>query len=502
MARLLWTQKQHVGPRARVGHAMVFDSQRHRVVLFGGDSMQSPLFGDTWEWDGESWTQVNDIGPSPRSEHAMAYDPARRRVVLFGGTGGSDALADTWEWDGEDWTQVANSGPSGRTGHGMVFDSARNRVLLFGGDSAGTLMNDTWEWDGEEWVQVADAGPAPRRDHAITFDERRARVVLFGGTSASQPFGDTWEWDGAVWTQTSAFGPPAGLAETLIWTDPRSLMFGGISALSGAPTAFANTWEWDGRHWTIRQDMGPGPRWNHAMVFDSVRRRGVLFGGTASTPGGTASAIPLGDTWEQFERGASPPAGESALQSVTVNPPGPQEGENFTIDFTLTNPAQQDLSINFSISDSAGTQLVAESVAVGAGLGGASFAAPGSFSPGTYTVTATLGEVTRTASFTVTVNPSLTLQSLTAVPPSVAPGGQFTLTVTLSGPASEAGLIVPMQVTFPDGSTTPFGIQVQGGATSGELTINAADLPGVQGTMTFTATFGGQTSTATVEFAT
>lgn len=35
MARLLWTQKQHVGPQARVGHALAYDSERRRTVLFG-----------------------------------------------------------------------------------------------------------------------------------------------------------------------------------------------------------------------------------------------------------------------------------------------------------------------------------------------------------------------------------------------------------------------------------------------------------------------------------
>jgi hypothetical protein len=85
MAKLLWTQKQDIGPRSRVGHAMTYDAGRQRVVLFGGDSLGGTLFGDTWEWDGENWTQVQDIGPSARAFHAIAHDSSRNRIVLFGG---------------------------------------------------------------------------------------------------------------------------------------------------------------------------------------------------------------------------------------------------------------------------------------------------------------------------------------------------------------------------------------------------------------------------------
>ena len=34
--RWLWTQKEDIGPNPRAGHAMVYDADRERVVLFGG----------------------------------------------------------------------------------------------------------------------------------------------------------------------------------------------------------------------------------------------------------------------------------------------------------------------------------------------------------------------------------------------------------------------------------------------------------------------------------
>lgn len=82
------------------------------VLLFGGlSSVQAApaprVFGSTWEWDGKHWTQRQDIGPSPRWLHAVAYDSDRQRTVLFGGLSSfapagdptllDRLLGDTWE---------------------------------------------------------------------------------------------------------------------------------------------------------------------------------------------------------------------------------------------------------------------------------------------------------------------------------------------------------------------------------------------------------------------
>jgi hypothetical protein len=112
MSQLLWTQKQDIGPAPRSHEAMVYDSARSRVVLFGGQKsyLQPEMdyaqayYNDTWEWDGEFWTQVADIGPLARSGAAMIYDRVRARVVLFGGWDRQNNFSpDTWEWDGEAW---------------------------------------------------------------------------------------------------------------------------------------------------------------------------------------------------------------------------------------------------------------------------------------------------------------------------------------------------------------------------------------------------------------
>ena len=119
-------------PDRRAQHAMVYDENRERVVLFGGSSVVVGFFADTWEYDGSTWTQITvDPSPPSRYDHAMAYDSIRNRVVLFGGNGNLD---DTWEYDGRTWVELSSATrPPGRGGHAMAFDAGSGRVVMFGG---------------------------------------------------------------------------------------------------------------------------------------------------------------------------------------------------------------------------------------------------------------------------------------------------------------------------------------------------------------------------------
>jgi hypothetical protein len=132
-----------------------------------------------------------------RAGHAVAYDVDRQKLVVFSG---SD-LPDTWEWDGTNWLQrTPAASPSARWGHRMVYDAARKRTVLFGGDRV-SLLSDTWEWDGTTWLERSPATvPPPRSFYGMAYDESRQRVVMFGGfTNQAGNLSDTWEWDGTDW---------------------------------------------------------------------------------------------------------------------------------------------------------------------------------------------------------------------------------------------------------------------------------------------------------------
>jgi hypothetical protein len=120
-------------------------------------------------------------------------------------------------------------------------------------------------------------------------------------------------------------------------------LFGGVDPRIAAPAeqVFGNTWEWDGKHWTERQDMGPGPRWGHAMAYDSKRQRMVLFGGLpvfAPDNPNVADRL-LGDTWEHTDSGSAPGAAAITLMDFTISPNAIQVGQHARGTITLTGPA-------------------------------------------------------------------------------------------------------------------------------------------------------------------
>jgi hypothetical protein len=224
--------------------------------------------------------------PGPRSGHAIAYDSGRQRTVLFGGEFGGD----TWEWDGTAWTRRATTGPSPRSQHAMAYDSARQKTVLFGGNAGSGALGDTWEWDGTTWTQRATTGPSPRYWHAMVYDSVRQKTVLFGGTASNDgnsSFNDTWEWDGTNWTQPASTGPSARLGHAMAYDSMRhkTVLFGGTSgAFNSNQLVFLDdTWEWDGTNWTQTASTGPSARMGHAMGYDRALQRTVLFGGRFST---------------------------------------------------------------------------------------------------------------------------------------------------------------------------------------------------------------------------
>lgn len=112
-----WTRIAETGPAPRARSGMVFAGTRN--ILFGGEfpfNAQGTLgtLNDTWEGSGKFWTQRQDFGPRDRGGHQMVYDSDRDRVVLFGGSSiipgpaqESVRLNDTWELPGNAITLTA-----------------------------------------------------------------------------------------------------------------------------------------------------------------------------------------------------------------------------------------------------------------------------------------------------------------------------------------------------------------------------------------------------------
>src|SRR5439155_272281 len=95
-----------------------------------------------------------------------------------------------------------------------------------------------------------------------------------------------------LWTLKQNSGPALRFGHAMAYDEVRgrTVLFGGDNRGS---SLLGDTWEWDGNEWTQQEDIGPASREMHVMAFDSVRQSVVLFGGAVE--GGQTS---LGDTWE------------------------------------------------------------------------------------------------------------------------------------------------------------------------------------------------------------
>jgi len=326
---VVWEPRNWGYPNDRFGQALVYDSARNKVVLFGGmkngDALNTyHFYNDTWEWDGEKWTDVTPaVSPPPRRSHALAYDKARGKVVLFGGyRAGSGNLNDTWEWDGTTWTERnPATSPSGRFEHALTYDEKRGKVVLFGGNG-GNFLNDTWEWDGTNWTKREPASSPPSRaSHALAYDSTRETVVLFGGATWGASLNDVWEWNGTTWTAwtnpTPAVAPSIRRYHAMAYDSARKtvVVFSGLGIGN-------EVWEWDGTKWTsLNPASSPSARAYHALAYDSTRGKAVLFGGLAND-------VPMADTWEWD--GAT-------WNNVTPTSPHPREGAAIAYDDARKN---------------------------------------------------------------------------------------------------------------------------------------------------------------------
>lgn len=275
-------------PSARYVHGMSYDSSRGVMVLFGGDGTGKQRLNDTWEFDGSNWVQVQAPSGSPPGRvnisQAMVYDSYRHKTVLFGGLARAGYMNDTWEYDGSTWSQINTLDyPPGRDAHAMVYDSYRHVTVLFGGYSpTNSFLNDTWEYDGSNWHHIYPPQSPPGRHHfGMAYDSLRHVIVLFGGHGATSPqMSDTWEYDGSTWRQVTTAQSPSPREDHSMAYDAQLgvvVLFGGTN---NGVNPLDDTWEYNGTDWShASPTISPSARLGFPLAYDSIRGKVVLFGG-------------------------------------------------------------------------------------------------------------------------------------------------------------------------------------------------------------------------------
>ena len=205
----------------------------------------------------------------------------------------------------------------------MAYDSRSDRILLFGGHTGGslfTVVNDTWAYDynTNAWTNLnPPVSPSPRAEHAMAYDSRSDRIILFGGGTADYPYfsDETWSYDvdTNTWTNLSSFAAPAARIYHAIAFDvlsDRVVLFGGFSTELRATN---DTWayEYNTNTWTnLSPTVSPYPRTDHAMAYDSRADRIILFGGgidVRQVDNETWAYDPNANIWVEIHPATAPP---------------------------------------------------------------------------------------------------------------------------------------------------------------------------------------------------
>lgn len=309
------------------------------LYVHGGRSVNGSILGDFWKTMvgvPTTWTTYEQLLP-PRLQEVMVHDTNRDRLVVFGGTDGQ-YRNDTYTHSmvlGTGWDPLVTSGapPAARRLHTGIYDPVGDRILVFGGYDD-VLLGDLWQLSfatsPPTWspVSATGGGPSPRGGHVAIYDPENRQMVVFGGydgvSAPANRIGDTWvlSLDGPpVWTQLSPGpGPTARSSMTAVYDAAHHAMV----VFAGTDPNFRNdVWSLslDSPAWSlISADTAPGGREEQGAAYDSKRDRMVIFGGYDSsiTNYGDLWSLGLGDSpaWSTLAASETPPSARWGMKMI------------------------------------------------------------------------------------------------------------------------------------------------------------------------------------------
>ncbi len=98
-------------------------------------------------------------------------------------------------------------------------------------------------------------------------------------------FGRTWIWNGSVWTERAGAGPSERTGHAMVFdgVSGRVLLFGGYTL--GSPSVIlGDMWAWNGLAWeALSPPISPPPMAEPRMAYDNRRQRVVLIGESDAT---------------------------------------------------------------------------------------------------------------------------------------------------------------------------------------------------------------------------
>ncbi len=294
-------------PLARNHHAMAYDAESDRIILFGGfDPNTDTIFNDTWVYDYNSntWINMHPVNfPQARLSPAMTYDSTSDKIILFGGlTVINDQpveFNDTWAYDynSNTWANLNPSiAPPARIAHRLTYDSSSDLILLQGGHTPsknlGHLDIWTYKYSENNWTELSIGNKPTEMDYSLfIYDNESDQTISFGSNS------ETWYFDvdTNIYTKINpTFSPSGRLGGAAVYNpnDDKIILFGGTVSYS---SGMNDLWVFDFNemNWTeLNPSLNPAPRFFSNMAFDIESDKAIIFGGGSSLNG-----IPKNDTW-------------------------------------------------------------------------------------------------------------------------------------------------------------------------------------------------------------
>lgn len=306
-------------PPAGEDTAAVYDTARHRVILYGGKDDTEKNRNELWALDLENrrWSQILPVGPlpPPREDHSLVLDERNDALVLFGGEDGSTTHA-TWIYYLAEnrWQDITHESAPTLEGHVAIYDPRGARMIVFGGvhqdkhhKDEKILEDETWALDLARdsdtygtWTRLAvgETRPSARREHRAVYDPVGGRMIVFGGRQRSKMsfLNDTWVLDleRSTWHELETSGErPDPIRQTALGYDSETdllTVFGGrvhVEQPDGDEDFIVNqVWVLDlgSRTWSNRTPH-PRPMYDHQGVFVPELGGTLVYGGSTQWPG-------------------------------------------------------------------------------------------------------------------------------------------------------------------------------------------------------------------------
>ena len=323
---------------------------------------------------------VGSSAPAPRGDHVGALDPSGKQLLVFGGDTASAVcgdppahthVGDTWLLDvgcGSFREVTASANPGARARMSMATDVAGHRAILFGGRTRSgtsgpyTELGDVWAFDftSETWSAFSPTGtaPTPRSNSALVISQKLSKAYVFGGNvstsgTAFTPRNDTFSFDlkTSEWkavAESSSTKPPARLFHAMAIDDDAGVLYvyGGGDENAFTGPFLDDVWALDLKTeaWTLVATSGdvPQSRILHSMVYDSGKKRLVVFGGHDDGQIGNQNDVWTLDpkatpaTWKKLSLGdafnkASTKSCNFPADFTTIDKASPERRESFAL---------------------------------------------------------------------------------------------------------------------------------------------------------------------------